>query len=203
MAAEGQRATRGAPTVGRPEVTSLSDIEQAAFRLFVDRGFEKTTMEAIAAEAGVARRTLFRYYRSKNDIPWGQFDLALDQFRTRLAEAPRDAPLYEAVHSCVVEFNRVDSDTVPSHRERMALILGTPALEAHSVHRYREWRQVIAEYVAGRTGQGCQALLPQIVGRVSLELTLSAYERWLADEDTDLLGLVSAAMDELRAYLEE
>jgi len=54
---------------GRPEATSHAAIEQAAFRLFGDSGFDATTLDAIAAEVGVGRRTLFRYYASKNDIP--------------------------------------------------------------------------------------------------------------------------------------
>ncbi|GAA4404996.1 mycofactocin system transcriptional regulator [Tsukamurella soli] len=201
MASPTRRQIRRPPTVGRPEATSLGDIEQAAFRLFAERGFDKTTMDAIAAEAGVARRTLFRYYRSKNDIPWGRFDLTLDHFRALLAAAPVDLPLFEAVHGAVVEFNRFDPTAAPTHRERMALILGTPALEAHSVLRYGEWRAVIAEYVAGRTGVAPTDLLPQTVGHVSLALSLAAYERWLGDPGADLLQLLSSAMTELRAYL--
>ncbi|MDF0529201.1 mycofactocin system transcriptional regulator [Tsukamurella sp. 8F] len=192
---------RRAPTVGRPEVTSLGDIERAAFRLFADRGFEKTTMAAIAAEAGVSRRTLFRYYPSKNDIPWGQFDQTLTHLRELLAAADPELPLFQAVHDCVLEFNRFRPG-VPSHIERMALILGTPALEAHSVLRYGQWRAVIAEYVAARTGTSPSDLLPRTVGHVSLALSLSAYETWLADPEQDLLALLSRAMSGLRAYLE-
>src|SRR4051812_46013561 len=67
-----QRSRR--PLAGRPEATSHAEIEQAAFRLFGVRGFDGTTLNDIAAAVGVSRRTLFRYFRSKNDIPWGQFD---------------------------------------------------------------------------------------------------------------------------------
>ena len=48
-------------------------------------------MADIAAEVGVGRRTLFRYFESKNDIPWGQFDRTLDGFREILAAMPPDA----------------------------------------------------------------------------------------------------------------
>ncbi len=140
IAVAGQR--RGA---GRPEVTSHAAIEAAAFRLFAARGFEQTTLDAIADEVGVSRRTLFRYYASKNDIPWGQFDRTLDAFREILASLPDDLPLWEAVHRGVVAFNDFPPDAQPPHRDRMRLILTTPALQAHSVLRYSEWRQVIAE----------------------------------------------------------
>lgn len=188
---------------GRPEVTSHAQIEQSAFTLFAQRGFARTTLEAIAEEIGVSRRTLFRYYQSKNDIPWGQFDRTLDDFRALLAGQGTDLAVHEAVHRAVVEFNRFPTDAHPPHRERMRLILTTPELQAHSVLRYAEWRQVIAEYVASRTGTQPGDLVPQVAGHVSLAISLSAYEHWLAHatRDDDLVVIIDNAMAGLRDYL--
>lgn len=186
---------------GRPEATSHAEIEQAAFALFREHGFARTTLDAIAAEVGVGRRTLFRYYTSKNDIPWGQFDRTLAGFREILAGQPEDLPLHRAVHNAVVEFNRFPADAHPSHRERMALILTTPELQAHSVLRYGDWRQVIAEYVARRLDLAADHMLPRLVGHVSLALALTAYEMWLVDPSADLLALLDEGMSELEHYL--
>ena len=139
---------------GRPATTSHAEIEAAAFRLFAERGFEGTTMDAIAAEVGVGRRTLFRYFESKNDIPWGQFGKTLDSFRVLLAAMPPTCRCARRVHRGVVAFNIHNEDGVPSHRERMRLILETPALQAHSVLRYAEWRGVVADFVADPTRAG-------------------------------------------------
>ena len=186
---------------GRPVATSHAQIEAAAFRLFAERGFEAVTMADIAAEVGVGRRTLFRYFESKNDIPWGQFDRTLDGFRSILAETPEDAPLADAVQSAVLRFNEYPADAEPSHRDRMRLILQTPALQAHSVLRYAEWRGVIAEHVADRTGLQSADTLPRTVGSVSLALAISAYEGWLADPDSDLSELLDETLGTLRSYL--
>lgn len=186
---------------GRPVATSHAQIEAAAFRLFAERGFDAVTMADIAAEVGVGRRTLFRYFESKNDIPWGQFDRTLDGFRAILAATPDDVPLADAVQAAVLQFNEYPADAHPSHRDRMRLILETPALQAHSVLRYAEWRGVIAEYVAARTGLLPTDTLPRTVGSVSLALAISAYEGWLADPDTDLSGLLEQTMASLRDYL--
>jgi mycofactocin system transcriptional regulator len=185
---------------GRPEATSHAEIEQAAFRLFRKQGFAGTTLEAIAEEVGVGRRTLFRYYTSKNDIPWGQFDRTLAEFRDHLDNQPEDLPLHEAVHRAVVEFNRFPADARPPHRERMALIITTAELQAHSVLRYGDWRRVIAEYVARRTGEQPTDLAPRMAGQVSLALALTAYEVWLDDDSADLLTILTEAMAELRRY---
>jgi mycofactocin system transcriptional regulator len=186
---------------GRPEVTSHADIEQAAFRLFAERRFDGTTLDAIAAEVGVSRRTLFRYYASKNDIPWGQFDRTLDGFRQILETMPDDLPLHEAVHRAVLAFNRFPADAVPTHRDRMRLILGTPTLQAHSVVRYADWRRVIAEYVAQRRDLSPDDALPAAVAQVSLALALSAYEQWFRRPEASLHDLLDEAMSSLQSHL--
>jgi mycofactocin system transcriptional regulator len=191
-----------APARGRPVATSHGEIEQAAFRLFRQHGFARTTLDDIAREVGVGRRTLFRYYASKNDIPWGQFDRTLDGFRAILDRMPDDVPVHEAVHRGVLLFNDFPADARPSHRERMRLIFTTPELQAHSVLRYAEWRHVIAVYVAGRTGARPDGLLPRTVGRVSLSVALAAYDVWLDDESTVLANLLDASMSALRHHLQ-
>jgi TetR/AcrR family transcriptional regulator, regulator of mycofactocin system len=192
----GRRSTRG-----RPAATSHAAIEQAAFQLFEERGFEATTLEDIAAEVGIGRRTLTRYYPSKNDIPWGQFDRTLEDFGALLASMPADLPLWECVHRGVVAFNDFPEGAQPPHRERMRLILETPALQAHSALRYAAWRNVIAEFVAARTGASSYDVLPRAVGHVSLGLALAAYETWLDEPTASLPALLEQSMRALRTYL--
>jgi len=192
---------RRSGAMGRPGVTTHAAIEQAAFRLFARSGFEGTTLDAIAREVGIGRRTLFRYYQSKNDIPWGQFDRTLAEFRRILAQMPERLPIHEAVHEGVLAFNRFGDDARPPHRDRMRLILHTPALQAHSVLRYANWRAVIAEYVARRSGLEARDLLPQTVGQVSLALALTAYDAWLVDPGASLERLLDESMASLRSYL--
>ena len=187
---------------GRPEATSHAEIEQAAFRLFAVRGFDEVTLDAIAEEVGVSRRTLFRYYASKNDIPWGQFDRTLDHFRVLLQEQPEELPLWEAVHRAVRAFNEFPEDAEPPHVDRMRLILHTPALQSHSVLRYADWRRVIEEYVGGRLGTRPGDAVPVLVGHLSLALAHAAYEAWLADSAASLPDLVAERMTLLRRWLD-
>ncbi|MBU8868508.1 MULTISPECIES: mycofactocin system transcriptional regulator [Paenarthrobacter] len=189
--------------LGRPEATSHADIEQAAFRIFAQRGFEATTLDAIAESVGVGRRTLFRYYPSKNDIPWGQFDSTLEHFRETLDSMPPEIPLHQAVHRGILAFNSFPEDAQPPHLERMRLILQTPALKAHSAIRFTQWRQVIADFVASRTATAPHNALPQVVGHVSLALALTAYEQWLMRPDDSLHHLIDESMDLLTDYLHQ
>lgn len=52
----------------RKRVETIRRITDAGVRLFTERGYESTTLEAIAAEAGISRRTFFHYFKSKDDI---------------------------------------------------------------------------------------------------------------------------------------
>jgi TetR/AcrR family transcriptional regulator, regulator of mycofactocin system len=187
---------------GRRAVTDHGSIERAAFRLFEEQGFDETNMEQIAEAVGVGRRTLFRYFSSKNDIPWGQFDQSLRDFAAQLASVPPEVPVSEAVHRCVVAFNDFDEQSLPQHRIRMRLILSTPTLLAHSALRYAAWRRVIAEYVATRLNVDPDAMLPRLAGHVSLALAVSAYEQWLLEPDTDLTTILELEMNALQSYIQ-
>ena len=185
---------------GRPPATDHDAVERAAFELFAERGFDATTIDDIAAAAGIGRRTLFRYYPSKNDIPWGQFDASLVQLRAHLQAMPHDIPVYSAVHQAVLAFNRFDPSAIPQHRQRMRLLLTTPALQAHSVHRYAQWRSTIAAYVASRCDLAETDLLPVAIGQVTLAISLSAYEQWLEAEDQPLEQLLNEALTAVVGY---
>ncbi len=188
--------------LGRPPATSHAAIEEAAFALFEQQGFEATTLDDIAAAVGVGRRTLFRYYPSKNDILWGQFDDSLRHFEQFLIAIPAEVPVFEAVRRAILDFNKLDPDAVAQHRQRMRFLLTTPALLAHSELRYTAWRDVIARYVAERTGLPPTDLLPVTAGRVGLALSLSAYEKWLDDEDASFPDLLTAGFQALSHLLQ-
>lgn len=202
-----QPGARRSGARGRPVATSHEEIEDAAFVLFSQHGFEGTTLDMIARQVGVGRRTIHRYFPSKNDIPWGQFDQTLTAFRQTLEAMPADLPVHEAVHRGVLAFNDFPEVWLPHHRERMRLILTSPDLQAHSVLQYAAWRRVIEEYVARRLDVPVGDLTPRVIGQVSLALAMSAYEAWLAEEPADpdhppaLLPLIDAAMSRLRGYL--
>ncbi len=175
---------------GRARATTHGELSHLALRMFVERGFERTTVDEIAAAAGIGRRTLFRYFPSKNDLAWGEFDDMLARFRVVLASLPTDIPVREALRRAVIAFNTFPSEEVPFHRQRMWLLLNVPTLVAHSTLRYAAWRQVIAEYVASRSGDAPDALRPQSVAWACLGVCLATYERWLREEDADLPALL-------------
>ena len=197
IGADGRLAIGGHGQPGRRRVTSRAELEQAAFALFAANGFEATTVDEIAAAAGIGRRTFFRYFPSKNDIPWGAFEDELERMRARLRDCPPDMPLMDAVRLALIDFNRVTPAQIPLHRRRMELILRVPTLFAHSTLRFTAWREVVAEFVAERTGRNPVDLAPQAIAHAVLGVSVAAYEHWLDDPGSDLGALLDDAMRHL------
>jgi len=190
-------AVSGTGHPGRRRATSRAELEQAAFALFAVRGFDATTVDEIAAAAGIGRRTFFRYFPSKNDIPWGAFEAELERMRVRLKACPPEIPLADAIRVALIDFNHVTPAQVPLHRRRMELILRVPTLLAHSTLRFTAWREVVAEFVAERTGRRQDDLAPQAIAHAVLGVAIAAYEHWLDDQDSDLGTLLDQAMRQL------
>ena len=177
----------------RPTAQSIEAIEKVALELFRERGFEETPVEDIAAAAGISRRTFFRYFGSKNDILFGNFELLLDDLEQWLASAPDDRPMFDVIADATMQFNRVHTDGSVAHRERMELILHTPALRANAALRNAEWLAVVARYASRRMGVAVDELGPQLVGHIALGAASAAYEQWLRDESGDLDEFVHRA----------
>ncbi|MUL81465.1 MULTISPECIES: mycofactocin system transcriptional regulator [unclassified Mycolicibacterium] len=190
------------PRVGRRPSTTQDHITEVALALFATRGFDEVSVDDVAKAAGIARRTLFRYYASKSAIPWGDFDAHLQHLRELLTSLSTEISLAEALHDALLSFNTYDAQEMAQHRQRMRVILETAELQAYSMTMYAGWREVIAVYVAQRIGAAPEDLMPQTVGWLMLGVALSAYEHWLADESVSLSDAITQAFEVARPGLE-
>jgi mycofactocin system transcriptional regulator len=180
---------------GRAETRAR--IEQAALDLFLRDGFEQVTIDDVAEAAGIGRRTFFRYFATKADAVWGDFDAHVARLERLLATAPADRPVLGAICAAYVEVNDYATDELL--RERMQLVLTEPALQAHSQLRYAAVDEVVAGYVASRSGRAPGDLLPRLVATSARAAATTAFEVWLADPSIALGGALHAAFDELAA----
>ncbi|MBS1887627.1 MAG: mycofactocin system transcriptional regulator [Actinobacteria bacterium] len=179
-------------SIGRPPTTSHEEIERAALELFATRGFEATTVDDVAAAIGISRRTLFRYFPSKNDIVWGQFGQVIERLRAHLAEG-EGLPLMEALRRAAVLSNRYPADQLPDLRRRLTLITSAPALQANSMLRYAAWRGAVAEWAAGRLGMASDDIVPEAISQAALGASIAAFTRWVEHPREDLEALLDQA----------
>ncbi len=179
---------------GRPPGTSARALEVIALRLFTEQGFDATTVDQIAVEAGVSRRTFFRYYESKSGVLWSEFDREVANLRRELAALPKTMPIMDAVRAAVLAVNHYGPDDVPELRMRMSLIGTTPELAAAAALHYDAWERAIIDFVAQRSRLPADSLYPLAVGRATLATCRAAYERWAARADADLGRYLDAGL---------
>jgi TetR/AcrR family transcriptional regulator, regulator of mycofactocin system len=166
-------------------------------RLFVEHGFENTTIEQITAEAGVSERTFFRYFAAKSSVLWTEFEAEVDAIRAALAAVPDDVPMMEAIRRAVVSANHYQAADLPELRLRMSLIGTVPALWSSAAEHYDAWERAVGEFAARRLGQPADSLYPLAIGRAVLATCRAAYDRWSARADADLPGYLDTALSAL------
>ena len=181
------------PARGRPASTTRQDVARAALDLFAGQGYDETTVDEIAAAVGISRRTFFRYFESKPDVVWGEFDAELGRLRDRLAEAADVEPMMDVLRRSVIATNRFGAGELDELRIRMVLIGTVPTLVAHSAVRYEEWCEVVATFAASRLGGSPDDLGPQTVARAALGAAMAAFACWARADGDDLVGEVDRA----------
>lgn len=165
-----------------------------ALDLFANQGFAQTSVEQIAAGAGVSKRTFFRYFDSKTAVLWHDFDNEIAQLRAAFAGVRDRTPLMTAIREVVVSVNRYRAEDVPELRTRMRLIGTDPALEASAASRYDAWERAVSEFAASRLDEAADALIPLAIGRTTLAACRAAYDVWLSRADADLTVYLDASL---------
>jgi len=191
------------PPRGRRPATSRERLARAALELFARRGYEATTVEDIAAAVGVSRRTFFRYFESKRDVVWGEFDAELARFEAQLAVPADDRPMMDVLREAVVATNRFGAGELDELRIRIGLIATVPTLTAHSAVRYAEWCDVVARFAARRLGSAPDDLGPQTVARAALGAATAAFACWAQTASDDLAGDLDRSFRMLAAGFDE
>jgi TetR/AcrR family transcriptional regulator, regulator of mycofactocin system len=117
---------------------------------------------------------------------WGEFEQVLARLRAHLYASSPDEPLMDALRRAVVASNSYPAGDLPELRIRMTLITSVPALQAHSMLRYAEWRDVVAEFVAERLGDEPSGLAPQVIAHTALGTAMAVFVCWVRSGEGDL-----------------
>ena len=80
------------------------EVAQAAQRLFLDRGYQATTVADIAAEIGMSQRSVFRYFPTKEDIVLGKLDFLAEEMLQTVRDRPPDEPVWDSLRGSLELF---------------------------------------------------------------------------------------------------
>ncbi|KAA9165580.1 TetR family transcriptional regulator [Amycolatopsis acidicola] len=171
---------------GRPALTSAHHLADVAQELFLERGFEQTTIDDIARAAGVSRRTFFRYFSTKADVLWVESPAEIGRFRELLADAPPDEHYADALCRAAPDALQHAPEERTWALHRAQLLLSVPSVQEKAAVRYTEWREIATKFVADRRGTRTDDLFAIGAGHAVLAATVGAHEYWIAHEDEEL-----------------
>jgi len=160
-----------APRAGRPRASSRETLAEAACELFLEQGYEATSVADITRRAGVSRSSFFNYFDSKGDVVWSGFDERLARFERALAEGSDAASALSAIAD----------DFVPDALALAMMNAGAMHLEGE-LDRDAAVRQArIARAVADRLrAEGADALTADVRGAAAAGAVLAAIRAWAA-----------------------
>ena len=182
----------------RKRMRTMAVIQQAALRLFAAQGYQATTVDQIAAAAGVSPATFFRYYPSKEDVVRSdEFD---DLLLGELARRPPEENAYEAVAAACRAIIPYLEEARELVIERARLVLQTPSLHAQLWEAYRANLDMCATALALRLGQDPAGLEVRALAAAATAAAFEAMMAWvLSDGTADLSELLDRCLGGLSA----
>src|SRR6266511_2116780 len=152
-------------------------LRQAAARLFLERGFEATTIADITAAADVAPRTFFSYFQTKEDVVLDEGAQRFAKAQKTLQQRPHGEPLLAAARRAALEI-AADMQTQSDQEPAMARVIrSTPAIQARIRDRMGQWEEQLAALV------GVLRSVQRVAVAAEMQLDLPA----LMDHAFDLL----------------
>jgi TetR/AcrR family transcriptional regulator, regulator of mycofactocin system len=173
-------------------------LEDAALALFARNGYEHTTVEGIAAEAGVSVRTFFRYFSGKRHVLFG--DVAFERItrlRRLLAERPPSEDPLESVRAVLDASDFTDPGELEQIRLRMRLMLDQPSLIPTYLMTIQELRQEVAGFVAERRDLSPAHPYPLLVSAAAATAWDVALHAWASGHTESLADLRRSAFEQL------
>jgi AcrR family transcriptional regulator len=195
---KGNARTPGEGLRERKRRETSKRIADAAIRLFIENGYEATTLDEIAAAAGISRRTFFYYFKSKDDILLSMQSSLGDMLASALRNVPPGKRPVDAVRDAVIEV------CAPYPAEDMIVIdrlmRSSAAVRARKQASYIEHERTLFAALRERWPAPERETALRIVAMLSigaLRLSLDAFNR--EDGKRPLVDLLNEAFDALAA----
>lgn len=186
----------------RRERTSRT-ITLCAQRLADERGLDGFTMDDLAAEAGVSRRTLFNYFPGKLDAVLGEdHEPDPELFATFAAGGPTGDLFTDLRVMTMATLEAKSEDADAESVARVLRLMRTEARVFHAVQeRFRRSAEEFSALILSREGAAGDALRAQVATTLLFRLFEVALDNFVADPATPLVDHVTRAFDAAHALL--
>jgi AcrR family transcriptional regulator len=176
----------------RKKAATRRSIQEHALRLFATNGYDNTTVEDIAAAAGVSHMTFFRYFpRKENVVDTREYDPMIEKLI--VARPPHESPMAAinaALSAWLATVLPTDHDRILT---RVRLVTSTPELRARAIIATDHTRDLFARSLAQRSGHAHQDLVVTVHAAVAVAVFTAALETWAQTDDGDLVAIIDAS----------
>jgi AcrR family transcriptional regulator len=185
---------RTPPQTVRSERTRAA-LRKAAMVRFLAQGVEATSIEEIAADAGVTLRTFYRHFNSKHDLLFADYDSGLQWFRKALAERPAGESVVSSVQAAIFAFP-YDVDAVTQIANLRADALDPGRIVLHMRQVQSDFAHAVLDHLHSRHPDGDELALT-VAGRSLTAAVFAAMEVWLAAPERSLPELARLSREAL------
>ena len=181
----------------RWEPDARGRLERAAMELYLERGYEQTTVTEIARRAGLTQRTFFRHFADKREVLFAGSGQLLELVVKTLASAPESARPIDAVAAAIEAAGAALEERRDYSRQRQAVIAANPELRERELIKLASWSAMLADALRGRGVADPAATLAAEAGVAVFRI---AVERWHDEAgEADLPHLIRDSFEELKA----
>ena len=176
----------------------LREIERAAWELFATVGFDRATVEEISRQAGVSRRTFFRYFRAKEDVLSYSVENFGRMVTRSLCEAPMTRRPLAALEGAFLSVLEREMGDCRQPRELLGLMFAEPDLRGRFLCGLDQWVPELGKELARR--KACRGDLARCRLVAALYCTAFDYAhlRWYREPEPDITTQVRQAFRQLR-----
>ena len=181
------------------------ELADAAARLFIERGYDNTTVEDIVAEVEISARTFFRYFGSKEEVVASLWRWGVEEIVLALRAVPADRGLQEALAAAVTTACQHGADNPAQTRSFLLMVANTPALRARRMQEALLQQQALASCLGDRLEKPASDLRITLMSGALVMAINTAFDRWAAQPQTvgdpGPAALVKKALAELTTPL--
>lgn len=184
---------------GRPKVSSMETMAEAAVELFLEIGFEEASIDAIAARVGVSRGSVFTYLPGgKSDALWYFLQPTIDAIVPE-AGAGKSEPVRECIEALVAAVEPW-GDSVPQVIRDAELMRAREVLLGSGGERLEDAAERLAAHIALAEGSLPESPRPATISRALVGAALGALHGWVQNPVTDAASAVRDGIEPLIAY---
>jgi len=183
--------------MGRWEPNARGRLERAALELYLERGFDQTTVAQIAARAGLTERTFFRHFADKREVLFAGA-VGLQEFLVRtLASTPDSAAPIDAVAAAFEAAGALLQERRDYAWQRQAVIAANAELQERELIKLAALASAMTDTLRQR---GVTDPAASLAAEAGLAVFQIAFERWAGGtSQADLPQVIRESLDELKA----